>query len=97
MTGITGNNIQTLDATASPVKSPVAVDTTTTLTVPLNAAAITVCSVTNGIEVSEDSTYSTYFNVPAATPTTFDCANQQYIYLQSASGSTTVSFYFTMV
>ncbi len=97
MTGYTANNFQTQDATGTPVTSPVAVNTTTTLTVPANAVSVTLVSVTNGIRISEDSTYSVYFNLPAATPFTVECANQQYVYLQSASGSTTVSFIFNLV
>ena len=91
-----GNYIQTLDATASPVSSPATVNTTLTLTVPQGATSITLCSVTNPVQVSEDSTQSAYFSLPAAIPTTIDIANQQYVYLKTGS-STVVSFYFRMV
>lgn len=91
-----GNTFQTRDATASPVSSPATVNTTQTLTVPQGAISITLISTTNPVQVSEDSTQSAYFTLPAATPWTFDCANQQYVYLKTAS-STVVDFYFTMV
>lgn len=91
-----GNYIQSVDATASPLSSPITVNTTATLTVPQGAVQVTIVSVTNPVQVSEDSTYSAYFSLPAAIPMTFDCANQQYVYLQT-SGSTVVSFQFKMV
>lgn len=90
------NTFQSQDATASPVTSPVTVNTTTTLTVPQNAVQVTIISVTNAVQISEDSTQSVYFNLPAATPLTLDCANQQYIYLKTGS-STVVSFQFKLI
>jgi hypothetical protein len=96
MTGSLGNYFVTQDATASPVASPVTVNTSQTLTVPQNATRITVISVSNPVQVSEDSTQSEYFVIPAGTQMTFDCARQQFIYLKTAS-STVVSFYFAEV
>jgi hypothetical protein len=96
MTGALGNFIQTIDATGTPVASPVTVNTTTTLTVPQGAVEITIMSVTNAVQVSEDSTQSAYFTLPAATVMTFDVARQQYVYLKTSS-STVVSFYFKVV
>jgi hypothetical protein len=96
MTGVLGSNIQTQDATGTPVTSPVTVNTTKTLIVPQNAAQITVVSTTNAVQVSEDSTQSAYFSLPAATVWQFDVARQQNVYLKTGS-STVVNFYFTLV
>lgn len=96
MTGATGNIIQTIDATSTPVTSPATVNTTQTLIVPQGAVSCTVVSVTNPIQISEDSTQSAYFAVPAATVFTFDCADMANIYLSAAS-STVVSFLFKVV
>jgi hypothetical protein len=96
MTGSTGNTFFTEDATATPVVSPVTVNTATTLTVPVNATSVTVCSVTNAVRVSETADSTSYFSVPAGVPTTFDVGLQQYVYL-TASGSTVVSFVFKLV
>lgn len=96
MTGALGNVMQTTDANASPVVSPVTVNTTQTLTVPQGAVSCTIISVTNPVQVSEDSTQSTYFSLPAGVPWEFDCADQQFIYLKTG-GSTVVSFLFKVV
>jgi len=96
MTGVLGNFIQTQDATGTPVTSPVTVNTTKTIVVPTNAAQFTVSPVTNPVQVSEDSTQTAYFAVPAGQTVTFDCSNMTNIYLKTG-GSTVVSFYFNMV
>lgn len=96
LTGAVGNQFETRDATASPVNSPVTVNTTATLTVPQDAISCTIRSTTNAVQVSEDSTQSTYFTVPAATLMEFDCARQQYIYLKTGS-STVVDFVFKII
>lgn len=96
MMGATGNIIQTQDATGTPVTSPATVNTTQTLVVPQGAVSCTVCSVTNPVQVSEDSTQAAYFAVPAGVPFTFDCADMANIYLKTGS-STAVSFMFKIV
>ena len=96
MTGVLGNYMQTIDATGTPVTSPVTVNTTQTLKIPNNAAQCTIVSTTNAVQVSEDSTQTAYFTLPAAIPFTFDCANMTNIYLKTGS-STVVDFYFTMI
>jgi len=96
LTGSTANYMQSQDATGTPVTSPVTVNTTQTLVVPLNAVAVTICSVTNAVQVSEDSTQAAYFSLPAGTPFTFQCANQANVYLKT-SGSTVVSFQFQTI
>lgn len=96
MTGSTGNIILTQDATGTPVVSPVTVNTTQTLTVPLNAVSCTIISVTNPVQISEDSTQAAYFSLPAGTPLTFDCADMANIYLKTGS-STVVSFMFKAI
>lgn len=96
MTGAVGNIILTQDATGTPVVSPVTVNTTQTLTVPANAVSCTIVSVTNAVQISEDSTQAAYFSLPAAVPFTFDCADMKEIYLKTGS-STVVSFMFKAV
>lgn len=96
MTGVTGNAMYSQDAAASPITSPVTIATGQTLIVPQNAVSVTICSVTNAVQVSEDSSQTAYFSLPAAIPFTFDCANQQNIYLKVGS-STVVSFQFKVV
>lgn len=96
MTGVLGSYMQTIDAADSPVTSPATVNTTATLKVPTNAAQCTIISVTNAVQVSEDSTETAYFSLPAGIPWTFDCSRMSNIYLKTGS-STVVSFYFNMV
>lgn len=96
MMGPTGNIILTQDATGTPVVSPATVNTTQTLTVPSNAVSCTIVSVTNPVQISEDSTQSTYFSLPAGTPITIDCADMKEIYLKTGS-STVVSFMFKAI
>jgi hypothetical protein len=87
---VVGNTFQTQDGAASPVTSPITVNTTQTLTVPLDAIQVLITSVTNAVQISEDSTQGTYFSLPAGNPQWIDCANQEYIYLKTGS-STVVS------
>lgn len=96
LTGATANSIQTQDATASPLTSPLTVNTTATLAVPQNAYSVVIVSTTNAVQISEDSTQSSYFTLPAATVWEFDVANQQYLYLKTGS-STVVNFYFNLI
>lgn len=97
MMGPTGNIIQTIDNTpTTPLVSPLTVNTTATLVVPPGAVSCTITSVTNAIRISEDSTSSAYFALPAAQVLTFDCADMANIYLSAAS-STVVSFLFKIV
>lgn len=91
-----GNNILSRDAAASPVTSPATINGAQTLTVPQNAVAVVICSVTNAVQVSEDSTMAAYFSLPAGTVQLFYCANQQYVYLDTAS-STVVNFQFITI
>jgi hypothetical protein len=96
LTGVLGNRMNTRDATGTPQNSPLTVNTTATIVVPQNAAQIIICSVTNAVQVSEDSTQTSYFSLPAGVPWPFDVADQQNVYLKT-SGSTVVSFYFTQI
>lgn len=96
MTGALGNVMNTRDATGTPQNSPITVNTTATLVVPNNAVACTIVSTTNPVQVSEDSTQTASFSLPAAIPWTFDCSRMTNIYLKT-SGSTVVNFYFTIV
>jgi len=98
LTGATGNSVQSQDATASPVTSPVTnmSGSGVTLTVPANAVQFTINS-TVTIQIGEDGSYAQGLNVPANTLYTIDCARQQYIYLLPSSGTNTVSFQFKIV
>lgn len=96
LTGAIGSQMYSQDNTGTPVTSPVSVNTTKTLVVPSNAVQFTVSPVTNPVQVSEDSTQTAYFAVPAGATWTFDCARMANIYLKT-SGSTVVSFYFSLV
>jgi len=87
-----GNGIQTVDATATPVASPVTT-TTKTLTVPESAIQVTLCS-TAAFTVSEVASGSP-FTVPANTVITLGVANTNVLYLTQSSGS--ISFYFTII
>lgn len=89
------NVMQTVDITASPNASPLTVNTTATLLVPLNAVSVTIISTTNTVQVSEDSTQTAYFTLPAATIMTFPCARQANVYLKTVS-STVVNFFFSL-
>lgn len=94
--GLTGfaNQMLTQDITGTPVTSPTTVTTTATLVVPLNAVSITISPVTNPVQVSEDSTQTAFFAVPAGQTITFPCARLTNIYLKTA-GSTVISFFFS--
>lgn len=96
MTGALGNTIATQDATATPITSPTTVTTTATLIVPVNAVQCSLVSTTNVVQISEDSTQSAFFTIPAGTIYTIDCANMSQIYLKVAS-STVVNFIFKLI
>ena len=96
MTGALGNTIATQDGTATPITSPTTVTTTATLIVPVNAVQCSLVSTTNVVQISEDSTQSAFFTIPAGTIYTIDCANMSQIYLKVAS-STVVNFIFKLI
>lgn len=91
-----GSYMQTADATASPVVSPVTVTTGTTLTVPAQAIKVTIFS-SAALRISEVSNAATYFVLPANIAITIDITRQGFLYLVQDSGSCTVQFYFSMV
>jgi len=98
MTGSLGNTLQSQDATATPVTSPVTnmVGTGVLLTVPVNAVQFTVDS-TVTIQVGEDTSFAQGLNVPANTLYTLDCARMTFIALKPSSATNTVSFQFKIV
>ena len=96
MTGVTGAGPQTTDISGSPVTSPATVSTGTTLTVPLNAAQVTLIS-NVGINISELAALTDYFTLPASTLLTIDVTRCSKLYLSSTAGNATVSFYFNVV
>lgn len=96
LTGLVGNWLQTIDNTGTPNTSPLTVNTTATLAVPTQAAQCTIVSTTNAVQISEDSTMTAYFTLPAGVPWTFDCANMTNVYLKTGS-STVVNFLFNMI
>jgi len=108
MTGVIGSGIQTVDATASPVASPMSMSGTTvyTLNVPNNAASIIVhcaAGLSAGIRVSESPTLSstnlaTYTVISNSDgPCQFDVSRQSKIYFQLDAGSPTLAFHFVIV
>jgi hypothetical protein len=101
LTGVLGNYMQSYDATATPVYSPISNGSNSglTLTVPANAVQfyIYIASAVTAL-IGEDSTYTYGLFLPTATlwgP--FDVANQQYIYIKPSSGTNTIYFQFVMV
>jgi hypothetical protein len=97
MTGVLGSSMQSIDGTSIPIASPLTMSgSVQTLTVPSNAVQITINPTTAVVWVSEDSTMSAYFTVPAGTSQTIDIARQKYIYLKGTSPDV-VNFYFTLV
>jgi hypothetical protein len=98
MTGILGNFMQSEDAAASPVASPISNGSGSglTLKVPQNAAQIRINSSVTCL-VGEDSSYTNGYLAPANTDTVFDCADQQYVYLKPSNGTNTIYFQFNMV
>lgn len=96
MAGARANVFTTQDAADTPITSPVTVNTTQTLKVPQGATSMLICSATNPVQVSEDSTQSAFLTIPANIPMNVDCADQQFVYLKT-SVSTVVSFLFKIV
>ena len=103
MTGVIGSGIQTVDATASPVASPMSMSGTTiyTLNVPTNAASIIVhcaAGATAGIRVSEDSTVTSYTVISNSDgPCQYDVSRQSKIYFRIDAGSPVLAFHFVIV
>lgn len=92
-----GSNFQTRDGTGTPVNSPLTMTgSTQTLTVPPNATQVTINPVTTAVNVSEDSTMSVFFTIPAGGSQTFDVGRQGFIYLAGTSPNLT-SFVFKLV
>lgn len=83
------------DITATPVTSPITNGSGSgiVLTKPVNAVQIMINSSVT-CQVGEDSSYAQGFQIPASTPVTFDCADQQFIYLKPSSGTNTIWFQF---
>jgi hypothetical protein len=98
MTGVTGNGIQTVDVSATPLSSPIAFSNVavTTLTSPLNASNFTIIPLTSALNISEfDPTVTTnYFTVPIGVPLTLDIGRQSLIYIKAASAVATGSSFF---
>ena len=103
MTGVVGSGIQTVDATATPVASPLSMSGTTvyTLNVPTNAASIIVhcaAGATAGIRVTEDSTVTSYTVISNSDgPCQYDVSRQSKIYFKVDSGTPTLAFHFVIV
>lgn len=100
MTGALGNYMQSYDATATPVYSPISNGSGSglVLTVPQGAVSINIIAASSvTLLVGEDSTYTYGLFVPTNTLANFQCANQQYIYIKPSSGTNTIYFQFVMV
>jgi hypothetical protein len=97
LAGSPGNGFQTIDVSGTPLASPQTIGTTATIiNVPLNATTITINPAT-AVNVSEVVSLSSYFTIPANTPTTIDVANQLNFYLFTGTGTSVVSFFFQIV
>ena len=94
----TGRGIATQDATASPQTSPFTLPSAsiTTISVPSNAAELVMFCAT-AFKVSEDSTVTRYFMIPASTTIAIPLSGTDTIYLQASTGTPTLYFYFVTV
>ena len=101
MTGAIGNTLQSQDATATPVLSPLTNGSASgfALTVPANAVQCTIYCTTVAVTllVGEDSSYAQGMFVPATTYFTVDCARMANIYIKPSSGTNTIYFQFKIV
>lgn len=89
------SGISTVDATATPLVSPITLSaTTTTLTVPANAISLTIIASTAAASVSEDPAFASSVSVPANTSLTLNMARQKFVYLR---GTTATSFLFSII
>lgn len=95
-----GNYMQSVDATGTPLKSPISNGSGSGITLKVPQAAVTctvyIASSVTGV-IGEDSTFTYGMFVPTATAVTIPCARQQYIYLLPSSGTNTIYFFFTMI
>lgn len=91
------NGIQTVDATGTTQKSPLAITTgTTNLVVPINAVSVTL-SGSAAMSVSENPTIATNsFLIPSGTVVTIPVAKQANLYVTTASTGN-LSFFFSIV
>jgi hypothetical protein len=94
------SGIQTKDATASPVTSPLTIPsaTITTINVPTNASKLHLIPLAHSINISELPGMSNAFTAPSGVEVVIPCVRQAVIYLQAntadAVGS---SFYFEII
>lgn len=104
---VDGNYFMTLDATGTPVVSPIAAlgTTATPLNVPAAAVKLNLLA-SAAILVSEDPLMASSFSIPANTLMAFPCAapgidsvtaNTGAIYIKAATGTAAVQFYFDCV
>ena len=101
MTGAVGSGIQTEDASATPVTSPLTISTTavTHLVVPQNAVSM-VINVSNAspVNISEVSAMTSYYQIQQIDGNVeIDLARQNDIYLMASSATATAWFYFKIV
>lgn len=95
---VTTNYLSFQDASATPVVSPLAVDTTTVkqLVVPDRAVEVTI-SGTVDIRVGIDDSLSSYFVIPANTPVVLRVATVNSLYILGDSASGNCHFVFHML
>jgi hypothetical protein len=92
------NQIQTSDASATPLTSPLTVGATIlTLTVPTNAVSVTFYSTAGAVRISELPGVTTYFVLAASSQLTISCAKQSAFYLVEDSTSATLQFFFSFL
>lgn len=93
----TGTGIVTVDISGTPKASPLALTTaTSTIAVPLNCAEMVIYC-TTAVRISEDSTMTRYFIVPASTSWVIPLGKTDTFYLAADSGTPSLFFYFVKV
>lgn len=95
MTSVVGSYLSSVDGSASPKTSPQTFSGNLTLAVPKMALQLLVCSPTT-FNITEDSSYTAYFAVPANFIYTYDCWKISNVYLQTAT-SQAVSYQFRVL
>lgn len=95
MTAVIPSYVQRQDATGTPVTSPQSVNGALTLAVPSNALYF-VCSAPTAFDVSEDSTHTAYYTVPANTEHREGVWKIPNIYLHTGA-AITISFGFELL
>jgi len=94
---MTGNGIQTYDATATPQTSPFPMTTGIKIfAIPADAAEMVVkCTV--DMRISEVADMATYFTIDALTTQAITLANSDFLYIRMDAEDGVLNFYFVLV